>query len=373
MSGLELFLDGGTTLATIATAAFGALGYKQKEQDTRDLADPQELEELLAALQKAHAGVSASHGTRDAASAAARGVPDWAVACVRKGRGLVGKAAELEDLADVYEAQIGIAVGEGARGKGLLRAPPRLLVERLGDLAEGLVVHVPYMELARGAFDNPADAAPGVGSAEAMKPQEVVSSFQLAADQDDPKLLPIAILRNRGRLGELWHLQGEKLGKLFASRSGRELDADTLLPPDVRRSLGDLRSKDRYEAMAAAWVLGRLGSTPTSRDDRSDEALHVAVRRAATAALLQAVSGDGRCPDESVRKAALTGLAQIASPDAVPVLRSLEHDREETAACRELAARIAAGLEAGTHGPHSGDDSAPPSAVPGQASEASAE
>mmetsp|Transcript_70919 Transcript_70919/g.207812 ORF Transcript_70919/g.207812 Transcript_70919/m.207812 type:complete len:381 (-) Transcript_70919:203-1345(-) len=353
MSGLELlFLDGGTTVAGLATAALGALGYKQRQRDSRELADVEELGELLTAVQKAHDRVVAGHGAStdawrgplslfgapDAARAAAGGVPAWAVGCVQKGRALVDRAAQLEDLADVYVVQLGIAIQEGRGGKGLLRAPPRLLVQRLCDLDRSLHVHVPYLQVARAAFDAPADQGP-----QGETPEEATSSFHLCTDEDDAHLLPIAILRNRGRLGELWRLQGQKMGNLFAARSGSDAAADAVLPPEVQSKLTDIRSTDQHEATAAAWALGRLGAEAAQADGDGPE-LAAAVQRACTAALRAVLLGNRRSPRERVRKAALESLARIASPDAAAALREVQLGTEETTACHELASRLLAGL-----------------------------
>mmetsp|Transcript_112363 Transcript_112363/g.348765 ORF Transcript_112363/g.348765 Transcript_112363/m.348765 type:complete len:133 (+) Transcript_112363:3-401(+) len=70
-------------------------------------------------------------------------------------RQLVDEAAELQDLSDVYEAQISKAQ---STGQGLHRASLRRQLDRLDELALRFDSHVPLLLAARSAFDSPQDA-----------------------------------------------------------------------------------------------------------------------------------------------------------------------------------------------------------------------
>lgn len=96
------------------------------------------------------------------AAAVGRGTPAWALECVRITQQLVGEAAELQDYADVYDAQL-VAAAESGRGLHL----PSLLaqVDRLDSLAHRfdllLSSHAGTLSTlcaARAAIDSPAAA-----------------------------------------------------------------------------------------------------------------------------------------------------------------------------------------------------------------------
>jgi len=245
MSGLELlFLDGGTTVAGIVGAGATALGFRQHRRDADELALPEELPALRQMLRQAHASVEAGHlaftavwqsplslfGPKAEKAAEDRGVPTWAIAAVCKARRLVEKAAELGDLTDVYEAQLMVAEREC---KGVQWVPVRALEARLDHHGLQLTTHVPVLIIARDAFDatsGDSTAASSIGTGGLPARQTTAQAAAgLAGNMEDNKLeeLPIAILRDRGALGELWgsvnsvgKAYGEALQRAVARRTG---------------------------------------------------------------------------------------------------------------------------------------------------------
>eukprot|EP00747_Dinoflagellata_sp_TGD_P206535 gnl/TRDRNA2_/TRDRNA2_80234_c0_seq1.p1 gnl/TRDRNA2_/TRDRNA2_80234_c0~~gnl/TRDRNA2_/TRDRNA2_80234_c0_seq1.p1 ORF type:complete len:428 (+),score=95.29 gnl/TRDRNA2_/TRDRNA2_80234_c0_seq1:14-1297(+) len=375
MSGLEvLFIDGGATVSGLAAAALSAIGYKQSQKDDEELAKVEQLPDMLRLLQEAHAKMDAKHsqmtstwrcplslfGEREASAAASRGVPSEAIAAVWAGQRLVDEAAALVDRCDVYEAQLSIAIRDGSQGKGLLRAPVCKLTESVNSMSLRLERYIPRMVSARKAFDAPQDAVLAdlqVDEAEA----EIAKSLSLDLE------LPIAVLRDRGRLGELWRLQGETMSKLFKGLQLRsEQEAGELLPPDVEIKMMRLRSNDEFQAMSAAWALGRIAE-PVWEDPRTGDlcVLHDAAVRKAVVDCLCASLLEDDCNDfssgfsfgrkrstrhASVRKAAVEALGRIADPSAAPALCQLMEDRGEDLKLRELIAEVIGkldGLETG--------------------------
>lgn len=254
MSGLELlFVDGGTTVAGIVSAGAAALGvgYKQHRRDEEQLATPEELFLLRQMLRQAHSSVDAGHraltatwqgplslfAAREEQAATARGVPPWAIAAVLKAQRLVDTAAELGDLTDVYEAQLIIAEKED---KGAQWAPVRALEERLDALGLQLTTHIPALIIAREAFDATAvgGGAAATAGAALLQGSERAGAVQPAPQgavtggphEEQLEELPIAILRNRSRLGEVW---------ASVSAVGQEYDRA------MRRSLERRRNRDR--------------------------------------------------------------------------------------------------------------------------------
>ncbi|CAE8731429.1 unnamed protein product, partial [Polarella glacialis] len=240
-SGLELlFLDGGATVAGLVGAGAAALGYEQRRRDDEELAESlEEFQYLRVVLVEAKVCAHAGHravtaawrgplslfGQREEAAAAERGVPAWAAAAACAARGLADEAAELQDLADVYEAQ-------------LERLSLDLTTQALG---------VPSVILAREAFDTldavqsqsepprhvsraleVASAAAAVRELRHMKERARKQQLDQVGDTDsedrgevdDDEELPIAILRDRKLLGELWRRPSEALARAVARRSG---------------------------------------------------------------------------------------------------------------------------------------------------------
>ncbi|CAE8590955.1 unnamed protein product, partial [Polarella glacialis] len=242
-SGLELlFLDGGATVAGLVGAGAAALGYEQRRRDDEELAESlEEFQYLRVVLVEAKVCAHAGHravtaawrgplslfGQREEAAAAERGVPAWAAAAACAARGLADEAAELQDLADVYEAQLMLAARVG---RSLRRAPVRQLEAQLERLSLDLTTQVPSVILAREAFDaldavqsqsepprhvsralEVASAAAAVRELRHMKERARKQQLDQVGDTDsedrgevdDDEELPIAILRDRKLLGEL--------------------------------------------------------------------------------------------------------------------------------------------------------------------------
>ena len=156
MSGLELFMDGGATLAGAVSAGAALLGYKQQKEDDSELVeDEEELERLRQNLGEAITSTCAAHAAITAAWGeslslfVARGAQSLAVEALEAAKRLVEEAAELEDLADVYDAQLQLAI---TKRRGLRRTPLRHLETRLDGLSLALTAHVPAVVLAKEAF-----------------------------------------------------------------------------------------------------------------------------------------------------------------------------------------------------------------------------
>eukprot|EP00933_Yihiella_yeosuensis_P083560 TRINITY_DN97803_c0_g1_i2.p1 TRINITY_DN97803_c0_g1~~TRINITY_DN97803_c0_g1_i2.p1 ORF type:complete len:287 (+),score=75.81 TRINITY_DN97803_c0_g1_i2:72-932(+) len=244
MSGLEvLVLDGGATVAGIVGAGAAALGYKQCKEDETELTDSEEeLRLLLSRLCEAKTSAEAGHhavtaawrgplslfGKAAEAAANAGGVPKWACSVARSSRELVDEAAELEDLADVYKAQLELAIREK---KSLRHSPICRLESLLDSLSNQLTLQVPALILAHEAFAVKSSTALEAFELANLseRSQHLISQalevaaiaieerkariirerdsqeYQLHDDREDKhQELPVAILQDRGRIGEVW-------------------------------------------------------------------------------------------------------------------------------------------------------------------------
>lgn len=257
-----MFLDGGATVFGVLGAAGAALGIRQKKRDGVDLAvDRDEVTVLHTELRAAQLEVTEHHQAltvawrgplslfedAQAQEAVARGVPRWAVSCVCKARRLTETASELMDLGDVYSAQLAVAHREG---RGLLHRHVTDLTGRLGELALELLEHLVYLEAARAAFD-----APGAQ----RLPQddvlgEAISGFSSSREQ---RPLPVAVLRDRGRLGELLRAQEDAVGAVL-----RALDITA-----------EGKASDAAPCELAPWAAGWLADDPMSEPEVKPPAL----------------------------------------------------------------------------------------------------
>lgn len=93
----------------------------------------------------------------------------WAVEVVEEAKELVESAAELEDLADVYDAQLQLAK---SHGRSLLRSPLLRLEERLDELSLVLTSQIPAVVLAKEAFT--------LGDTFAVKPVHAMAAMKAA-------------------------------------------------------------------------------------------------------------------------------------------------------------------------------------------------
>lgn len=142
------------------------MGYRQQKEDDRELVeDEEELERLRLNLSEATTSLCAAH----AALTAAWGQPlslfrrefvkdeGWPLEVVEGARDLVEKAAELEDLADVYDAQLQLAISQH---RSLLRTPLRSLETKLDDLSLVLTSQISAVVLAKEVFEGAKPAKP---------------------------------------------------------------------------------------------------------------------------------------------------------------------------------------------------------------------
>jgi len=178
---------------------------------------------------------------RDARKAFSNGVPAWAVACICKARRLVDSSAELGDLGDVYDAQLQLAERDG---RGIIRAPVLALVAELDVLTLQLGGHEPFVLAAREAFDKPVaplqDDTPSEGMERALA--ELANSVHTE--------LPISILRDRGRLGEIWRMQGDALKRVLGRRGERSAASQT--PGEAQPENFRQRLLNPFEALLQA-------------------------------------------------------------------------------------------------------------------------
>lgn len=200
----------------IAGAAAQYFGYRQNKQDKKAIVHkPEALAELWALLQAARAPLGAAHRDLTDAWAAGplslfeaadrlvamqRGVPEWALACVDVTQRLLEEVAEIGDKADVYEAQLGLATHSG---QSVMRDPVRDITDRLTYLTERLQLHVPFMRLARAAFEDP-EGAGTTGHAAAADQFLLHAALVVPAPAEE---LPDRIFRERGELGKVWRSQ----------------------------------------------------------------------------------------------------------------------------------------------------------------------
>ena len=178
MSGLELFLDGGATFAGLLSAGAAVVGYKQQKEDDSELVeDEEELEILRKNLNEATTSACAAH----TALTVAWGQPlslfkgdmsincNWAIEAVDMAKGLVELAAELEDLADVYDAQLHLAI---SKHRSLLRWPLRSLEAKLEEMQLVLTAQIPAVVLAKEAM--------AFGGTKATKPVQAQTAIEAA-------------------------------------------------------------------------------------------------------------------------------------------------------------------------------------------------
>ena len=176
MSGLELFLDGGATFAGLLSAGAVVVGYKQQKEDDSELVeDEEELEILRKNLSEATTSACAAH----TALTVAWGQPlslfkgdmsqiSWATEAVDMAKGLVELAAELEDLADVYDAQLHLAI---SKRRSLLRWPLGRLEAKLEEMQLVLTAQIPAVVLAKEAM---------AFGTKAMKPVQAETAIEAA-------------------------------------------------------------------------------------------------------------------------------------------------------------------------------------------------
>lgn len=234
MSGLEIFLDGGATVFSLVGAAGAALGYKQNKRDETELVeDSQEITKLRDALTASREKVDTGHRAvtsawgipaslfeeQNARDALCRGVPVWAVACVCKARSLTQTAAELRDLSDLYDSQLNLA---SQNGKGVLHSFVRRLTEELEFQGLQFSQHLPCIEAARSAFELATDSdSRGVQDWAPEDLEECVRSMHRASSSKvdgNEEQLPIAVLRDRGLLGEVWRVNKEAVARVARAR-----------------------------------------------------------------------------------------------------------------------------------------------------------
>lgn len=237
---------GGALAAGAAGAAAVRLGLQRRRQGDLELASAEELPRLQQALREVRRDVDASHraltqawgeplalfGAEAAAAAEARGVPRWALARVWEAQGLVERAVELGDLADMYEAQLDIVANADCGERGVLKSPVCMLIERLDDLAQRLKVHVHVLEAARNAFASPKSLATEGAAA---------SSFSHCNVRAEPEL-PISIVRDQHRPGLVWNRQAKVLHRLLRKDSGtaHAEDDDPFLLMPLHNELDDI-------------------------------------------------------------------------------------------------------------------------------------
>lgn len=213
-------MDGGATVAGIVSAGAAVLGYKQQRQDEVELVDqPDDLEHLRGNLADAyisacaaHAAVTAAWGQPLSLFKEAGAEPQWAEAVGLNAKELVDKASELEDLADVYDSQLQLAL---SNGKSLQRAPLEALTEKLDELAIVLTQQVSALVLAKESLSQ------GLTGDNAKAEEAIVAATQFVLEEP----LPIALMRERQLLGELWRTgpgRMDALARAIARRTGRE-------------------------------------------------------------------------------------------------------------------------------------------------------
>jgi len=196
------------------------MGYREHTCDSQ-LATTDELEGLLLSLQEAHESVDAGHRALTLSWGAplslfreedGRGVPKWVSDVILRGCWLVGKASELEDLSDVYKAQLRLSMQQD---RGILRDPILELTVKLDKLSECLAKHIAPMISASEAFKDPSLAPLSMppfncsalakstanSESEANPKSEGVIEEQDAVDVSE---LPISVLGDKRLLGELF-------------------------------------------------------------------------------------------------------------------------------------------------------------------------
>jgi len=156
-------------------------GEKEREED-RDVALRDELrspevlelscERMILALRRAHAALDVEHHAATVAWGSplslhrrefeakdpGRVGPEWAWRIVDMASNMVHEKAELDDLAEVYEAQVLTAHRDGRR---IAKASLLALLERLDALAAKMRAHLPFLRAARTTLLGPPRGAPG--------------------------------------------------------------------------------------------------------------------------------------------------------------------------------------------------------------------
>lgn len=238
----------------IAGAAAQFLGYRQNQQDKCDIFHkPEDLAELWNLLRSSRAPLEAAHRdltdawhagplslfeAADRLLALQRGVPDWALACVDVTQRLLNEVAELGDKADVYESQFELATHSG---QSVVHQPVHDLTDRLTYLTQRLQSHVPFMRLARAAFEDPTSAG-ATGDAAAADQFLLHAAWAMPAPAEE---LPDRILRERGQFGKLWRSQSRTFAK--ALKKVQAVSATTMGSPEAvpsptrRPNLGPMR------------------------------------------------------------------------------------------------------------------------------------
>lgn len=201
----EILAIGAVKVAGVAGAgvAIGKLGSNLEEFARSSLPNASAAQDLREQLRSAHLVVDTRH--REATAiwriplslfderCVDPATPKWAVGSVLKAQALVYEAAELGDLADVYEAQILIAELEN---RSFSQAPVYSLIDQLDDLGLRLQVHLPCLVAARRAVDLLTEAARDADQLPSIEPSEQNEESTDARRVD----LPTSILDKRSRL-----------------------------------------------------------------------------------------------------------------------------------------------------------------------------
>lgn len=258
MSGLELFLDGGATFAGLLSAGAAVVGYKQQKEDDSELVEDEELEILRKNLSEATTSACAAH----TALTVAWGQPlslfkgdmsqiSWAIEAVDMAKGLVELAAELEDLADVYDAQLHLAI---SKRRSLLRWPLGRLEAKLEEMQLVLTAQIPAVVLAKEAMAFGTKAMKPVQAETAIEAARSFGSFDQGAEKSlkasTAEELPLAILQDRQLLGELWRVgpgRMEVLARAIARRTGR-------MPPESPAEDGKTKETPDYSSYVADYL-----------------------------------------------------------------------------------------------------------------------
>lgn len=256
-----LFMDGGVTVSAVLGAAAVRLGLQEAERDSRELAGPKDLRRMRAQLEEVHSAVAAAHRAlaeawggplslfdeRAEQSALESGVPEGAIACVRKAQALIDEAAELGDRADVYETQLRIAESSGA---GLLREPVAQLIVNLTCLAQRLSAHCAPLREARCGFDSPSRWE-GTELAKNGPCQRQLHNADRdrIVDADYCSEAPMGILRERGAFGVAYR-SVQKTGQKAANAVSIFFDT----PPTLDAAPVSGRRSVEYSAYVADYL-----------------------------------------------------------------------------------------------------------------------
>lgn len=170
LAGLEI--AGGAALA--AGLGIGRHNNKRDKEELGSCADAREkLRGKHAALSKAHKSLTDAWGgqplslvdERHYQEATERGVPDWAILCVRKAQGLIKESCALTRIVDMYVNQLEYATTDCVVQESVdqdctttvFASNPAVdnFAEQLEDLERRMSTHVPFLEKSRSAFDSP--------------------------------------------------------------------------------------------------------------------------------------------------------------------------------------------------------------------------